>query len=83
MAPTPACRRTVAQVYGDELDLALIKLAADAAGISADELMTRVARIYGWERVGSDIKERLSGKIAALLGNGDLRGTMDSLTRPQ
>jgi hypothetical protein len=80
--PTPACKRTVAQVYGDELDLALVKLAADAAGISADELMTRVARIYGWERLGADIKGRLWGRIAALLDNGDLRGTLDSLTRP-
>lgn len=80
--PTTACRRPIGQVHDSELDLALRRVVADAAGISADELTVRVARIYGWERRGFDISVRLSARIAALLDSGTLRGTADSLTTP-
>ena len=78
--PTTACKRTIGQVHDSELDLALRRFVADAAGISADELTARVARIYGWERRGSDITVRLSARIAALRDSGTLSGTADSLT---
>ena len=80
--PTTSCKRTVGQIHDSELDLALRRLVADAAGISADELTARVARIYGWERRGSDISVRLSARITALLHSGALQGTVDGLTTP-
>lgn len=80
--PTASCKRTVTQVHDSELDLALRRLAADAAGISADELTARIARIYGWERRGSDITARMRERITALLSNGTLQGAADSLTTP-
>ena len=81
--PTAACKRTVGQVHDTELDLALGRLVADATGISEDELTARVARIYGWERRGSDITARLRQRIAALLANGTLGGTPGSLSPPR
>jgi very-short-patch-repair endonuclease len=80
--PTAACKRTIGQVHDSELDLALVKLVRDAAGIGDDDLTARVARIYGWERRGPDITARLRQRIAALLDNGILGGTPGSLTPP-
>ena len=78
--PTDQCQRAITQVHESELDLALLKLVSDAAGISQDELTARTARIYGWERRGSDITPRLDERISALLATGQLTGTPDNLT---
>jgi hypothetical protein len=78
--PTDRCKRSIGHIDDVELLTALARLVVDAAGISNDELTTRVARIYGWERVGSDIAARLRDLIGALLDNGVVTGTLDNLT---
>jgi hypothetical protein len=78
--PTDLCQRTISQVHESELDLALVKVVSHAAGIGQDELTTRTARIYGWERRGSDITSRLGERISSLLVRGLLAGTPDNLT---
>lgn len=81
--PVPACQRDISQVHDCELSKALAWLTRDADGISQDELSTRVARLYGWSRRGSDITTRLHGLIAELLDEGLLAGTTDNLAAPQ
>lgn len=78
--PTDLCQRPISQVHESELDLALLKLVSDAAGIGQEELTTRTARIYGWERRGPDITSRLQERIASLIARGLLTGTPDTLT---
>lgn len=80
--PVPACQRDISQVHNYELAEALVWLTRDAGGISQDELSTRVARLYGWSRRGSDITARLDGVIEKLLDDSWLAGTTDNLTAP-
>jgi hypothetical protein len=82
-SPVAACRRTISQVHDSELDLALVKLVKDAAGIGEEELTVQVARIFGWERRGPDITARLRRRVAALMEGGTLRGTPNSLGLPR
>ncbi len=81
--PAAACRRTIGQVHDSELDLALVRLVKEAAGIGAEELTALVARIFGWERRGPDITARLRQRIAALVDGGTLSGTPDRLSLPR
>jgi hypothetical protein len=81
--PAAACRRTIGQVHDSELDLALVRLVKEAAGIGAEELTALVARIFGWERRGPDITARLRQRIAALVDGGTLGGTQDRLSLPR
>jgi hypothetical protein len=78
--PTQRCQRDISQVHVSELAVALVRLVGDAGGISQDELTTRVTRIYGWTRRGSDITARMQGVIRDLLEKGALTGTSDNLT---
>jgi hypothetical protein len=78
--PTDACRREVEHVHDHELALALANLVRDAGGITADELTTRVARLYGWTRRGPEISTRLHALVARLVDNGTLTGNEHNLT---
>lgn len=82
-SPAATCKRTISQVHDSELDLALVKLVRDAAGIGEEELTAVVARIFGWERRGSEITARLRQRIAALMDGGTLSGTPDRLSPPR
>jgi hypothetical protein len=39
------------------------RLTDDAAGISRDELTTRVSRLFGWTRRGQDIRIRMESVV--------------------
>lgn len=56
----PDTTRVVAYVPDAELQNALKHLLHAAGGVSLDELRTGTARVFGWNRVGSDISERLT-----------------------
>src|SRR5487761_1139225 len=78
--PTEACRRDIEHVHDDELTLALINLVHDAGGINHDELTTRVARLYGWIRRGSDITTRMQTLSYKLHADRTLTDNAGSLT---
>jgi len=78
--PVPGCERTVVQVHHTELNAALVGYVKDAVGIGEDELSKRVAKLYGWNRRGPEITDRLHERVTALLGSGVLSGTSASLT---
>jgi len=70
--PTAECRRTVEQIHDDELALAFVNLVRDSGGISHDELTAAVARLFGWNRRGTDIGPRLEDQVRRLLEQGVL-----------
>ena len=59
--------RSVNQVAIEELAQAMDQLVVDALAISAAELFTAIARIYGWTRTGSEIQSRLEEALKAAL----------------
>lgn len=73
--------RSVDQIPDDELSRALELLTQDAVVATKDALVTGVAGLYGWKRVGADIRGRLLGVISALLRDGRLEETNDGIKR--
>jgi hypothetical protein len=68
----PGSVRKPALVSPDEAKLAIFYSVQDARSISEDDLFRRVARIFGWGRLGVDITSLLSRCREELLQNGDL-----------
>ena len=78
--PTGDCRRGIEQVHASELTWPLVGFVPNPGSISKNELITRVARLYGWKRVGTVIEVRLEALIEQLRKDGMLTGSPDSLT---
>ena len=70
------------QICPDELAAALVNLVNDGGTVSSDDLMTATARVYGWNRRGTEITTSLSYVIDALLENGSITGDSSALTIP-
>lgn len=64
--------REVKHVPTEELRLAIRHLVADAHTITHDELSRHVARVFGWQRRGTDIRANLDDVTADLIGSGEL-----------
>lgn len=71
---TPAndVARKVEQVHDAELRLAFTFLLRDVGATPRDDLVTAVARLFGWNRTGTDIGRRLNDALHALLNTGDI-----------
>lgn len=60
--------RPISEVSPRELRLALSRLLEDAGGsVGKEELRTRCARLFGWDRVGPDIERTLQDPLDELL----------------
>ncbi|MDN5856723.1 MAG: DUF3320 domain-containing protein, partial [Actinomycetia bacterium] len=70
--PTEDCDRSVKQIHGSELALAVANMIRDAGTITAEDATTHVARLYGWARGGADIRSTLGATVEALLTDGRL-----------
>lgn len=70
--PTEDCDRSVKQIHGSELALAVANMVPDAGTITAEHATTHVARLYGWARGGADIRSTLGATVEALLTDGRL-----------
>lgn len=79
--PDPASRRDVTEVPVAELDLAVRMLVKDARAITWEELTTRVARLFGWNRKGPDITQALDAIVQALL-HQDALVSNDGMLKP-
>jgi hypothetical protein len=62
----PASVRKAAHVSPDEVRLAAYWLAADARSIEEPELIRKVAKVFGWQRVGGDIEHLIIREISKL-----------------
>jgi very-short-patch-repair endonuclease len=62
----PASVRKAAHVSPDEVRLAAYWLTADARSIEEPELIRKVAKVFGWQRVGGDIEHLIIREISKL-----------------
>jgi very-short-patch-repair endonuclease len=63
----PEARRGADEIPLAELQLAVLHLVQDARRVSRDELTYQVARLFGWNRRGSDIAAALDKAVDRLL----------------
>lgn len=66
----PKSCRDVQEIPTAELGLAMDMLVRDARSITWDELTTRVARLFGWNRRGPDIGKALDTVLQARIRGG-------------
>lgn len=72
-------QRTVAQVPESELRNALTFLLRDAGTVSQGELFTATARIFGWNRRGPDITNRLTWVLRRMSEDGQVTVDFDEV----
>ena len=63
-------QRDVQDIPPSELGLAVRLFVIDARSISAEELMVRAARLFGWNRRGSEIARALDSAVEAQIRDG-------------
>lgn len=69
-----APRREVALVPPEEIQLAICRILEDAGPCDPEDLCKEWARIYGWKRVGSDIRDAFDQAVKALRDSGVVIG---------
>ena len=67
--------RKAEQVHDDEIGLAITTLLRNAGSTERPELVTAVARIFGWARAGADITRRVTEVTDDLVTNGKIKDT--------
>jgi hypothetical protein len=70
-------RRTIDEVPWAELYLAVLEVVRGASTVDEDELVTFIARLYGWSRTGAQIAGVVASGISHLVVEGELRRTTD------
>ena len=65
--------RPIEYISEDELALALITISENSFGITPDNLITEVARVYGYKRTGGRISSTLRKVYEQLLSEGKLK----------
>ncbi len=65
--PTEEVKRTAQQVPVGEMNLAITHLLRDSGNTLRTELVTAVARLFGWNRTGTGIDRRVSVAIDNLI----------------
>ena len=78
----PQSERDIGHIPPDELDAAVERLLAEARVVSADELLTQVARIFGFRRTGSRIRMALERSLDNMVEIGVAVCGSDGLYRP-
>lgn len=73
--PTHTSARKVAQVPSVERQLVIRSVIDESPGVGREDLLREVARFFGWARLGSEIRDALTGDIDALVRDGALRET--------
>jgi hypothetical protein len=68
-----AGQRAVEHVPEEELRIAVLSLLTEARSATQDELLTAVARIFGWGRKGKDITLRLMDVLLDMQSEGLIR----------
>jgi hypothetical protein len=73
----PRTRRSAAEVPQVEIEAALVHLVRDARRVTPDELTSRAAALFGWQRRGADIQAALDRSLTRLLSTGRILETDD------
>jgi very-short-patch-repair endonuclease len=75
-----AAMRHITMIPPAELDLALLRLTETAVRISTDDLLTAVSRVFGFRRLGGDIRSALEARLRALQTNNALAVVANEVT---
>ncbi|MFI8274552.1 DUF3320 domain-containing protein [Streptomyces sp. NPDC085929] len=75
--------RKIAHVSPAERQLAMRELVLECPGMNRDELLQQTRELFGWKRMGADIRTALESDIEELLGGGGLSGAPDRLVAPR
>lgn len=70
--PANGTARKVEQIHDDELRLACAMMLRDVGAVSREDLITALARLFGWSRTGVDISRRLAHVVAELVQDGEV-----------
>lgn len=73
----PKTRRAIEDIAPEELDLTITRLRESLAGLSDHQLVTHVARVFGFDRTGGRIRAVLEVRLALNLPNNGSRPTHD------
>jgi hypothetical protein len=65
-------------VSPDEIKLAMFHLVKDARSVSVADLRVRIARLFGWQRIGAEIGLVLTNAFDELVSSGSLEVTSGS-----
>jgi hypothetical protein len=72
--------RKVEHVHDGELRLCVMLLLQDTGTTAKTELITAAARIFGWTRIGADIKSRMDQVIEQLVADDEITDEEGSLS---
>ncbi len=64
--------RTIKFVPSEEIELAIKNLIQGGFSILEDEVVKQIARIFGFDRTGTHIYERIKGIVKQMISRGDL-----------
>jgi len=64
--------RKIELIPREELELAIQYLVRDAISIPDDQVLTQVARVFGFDRTGANIRERMERILGQMLQEGIL-----------
>jgi very-short-patch-repair endonuclease len=64
--------RSIDEIPSEEIDLAVKNLLQDAMNATADELIVRISRLFGWARTGTEISAAVERSINRLKRSGQL-----------
>ena len=59
----PLTRREIEEIAPEEIDLAIARLIEASGGLSDDQLVSHVARVFGFERTGGRIHAVVSERL--------------------
>lgn len=77
--PAGGVARKAEQVHVSELALAIRYLVRDAGAVSRADVVTHVARLFGWARTGDIVSRVINSAIEAALDRGLVESDGDSL----
>lgn len=71
--PSERTIRKAEQIHHQELAAAMLLLLAEMGSATGDQLIVSAARLFGWNRTGSNIQDRLEPIIQALVNSGHVK----------
>jgi hypothetical protein len=72
--------RKIEFIASEEIELAITALIREAISLSEDEVPSRVARIFGFDRTGRNIQEHLEQTLEKMVTSGILARQGDRLS---
>ena len=76
-------KRKIEHISDEEISLAMANVVGDALSIPDDRLLVMVARIFGFDRTGNHIQQRLRNVLGKLVKSNALSRSDERITKPK